>query len=93
MNATTYDLGPLTFPNTRDAAKEWQPHVMRHALSSNILIVAQSRIEGAWKAYVAVVSGYDHNQESGAVLASGTPMMEKHARAFFPYLEDVPYAH
>jgi len=93
MNATTYELGPLTFPEPGEAAKDWQPQVMRHALACDIMIVAQSRIEGAWKAYVAVVSGYDHNQESGAVLATGTPMMEEHARAFFPYLEDVPYAH
>ena len=82
----------LTFPSTPEEAATWHPFVTFRALSSKVLAVANSRIEGAWAAYVDAVPGYDHRQEIAEVLARGAKLEESIARALFPGFEGVRYA-
>ncbi len=71
----------------------WAPTVRRHALSSRVLAVARTRIEGTWAAYCDAVPGHDHDREQGAVLSNGDKLPEEVARVLFPGFEDLPYSH
>ena len=85
-------IGKYTFPESREEAQMWIP-VQRHtALARQVLIVAQTRVEGAWKAYADAVPGFCHEYEVGPVLANGSELPEKIAQVLFPCFEGIPYA-
>lgn len=79
------------FPKSTEEAREWKPEVRRRALASRVLCVATTRIECGWSAYCDAVPGWDHRTEVDPVLANGTKLGEKLARAIFPEFEGVPY--
>ena len=80
------------FPTTDVMAGEWKPLYSVHALSSKVLCVAKTRIEGAWSAYCDAVPGIKHSDEYHGVLDYGTKLDERVARTIFPRLNDLPYA-
>jgi len=84
--------GVLNFPVTTEERDTWVPFVKVKAASSRVLIVARTRIEGAWSAYLDAVPGYDHDEEWKGVVRFGLKQPEEIARAFFPGLKDIPYA-
>jgi hypothetical protein len=73
-------------------AREWKPLVLRVALARRVLVVARTRREGRWAAYVDAVEGKNHDDEMEAVLKHGVKMLEATARHLFPRLADMPYA-
>ena len=81
-----------SFPNTPTEALEWKPTIYKYALHSHILVVARTRIEGKWAAYINLVPGVDHDDEMDAVLDLGRKLPETVARALFPCCRDLPYA-
>ena len=85
-------LSDIEFPETPEEAKEWSHTVRRVALHMNVLVVAHTRIEGAWCAYCRPVPGYNHDQEWEGVLNDGTKLSENYARALFPDFAGIPYA-
>ena len=75
-------LDPITFSETI--------HV--RALSRGILVVAVTRIEGRWKAYIGVVPGVNHDNEWREVWKDGDQLEERFARPMFPEFDHLPYA-
>jgi hypothetical protein len=71
---------------------EWQPVVRWRALSAKVIVVARTRIEGRWAAYIDAVPGKDHYDEYAAVLDYGAKLEARIARALFPMFDEVPYA-
>ena len=86
------DPETLEFPSTQDEAREWVPTYYRCALSRTVLVVAKTRIEGAWAAYCDSVPGKRHQDEFLPVTKTGAKLPEQWARPMFPFLEHVPYA-
>ena len=74
-------------------AKDWTPTIRRYALSSKVLVVAKTRIEGSWSAYCDAVPGNKHDIEFDAVLSHGSKIPEEVARVLFPMFDEIPYAH
>jgi len=65
-----------------------------YPIHSKVLIVLVTRAEGTWKAYVTPVPGINHDEEAPLFWErDGVQLSEAQARVFFPYMEDVPYAH
>lgn len=85
-------IGRFEFPESFSDAKSWQPYVQYKALHRQVLVVATTRIEGAWKAYCGTVPGRRHDDEYLSVLAEGCKVPEVVARALFPEFEGVKYA-
>lgn len=77
--------------NEKPNEPNWEPTTARFALASRVLIVAVTRIEGAWSAYCDAVPGIRHDDEWEEVWRTGTKIPEKMARALFPQFEDLPY--
>ena len=77
---------------TPEEAREWRSRVRRRALATKVLVVAETRIEGAWAAYCDAVPGYDHDSEQTAVLLHGEKLHEAFARVLFPEFNSLPYA-
>jgi len=71
---------------------EWEPSTRVRALSSRVLCVARTRIEGAWAAYVDAVPGKSHAGEWEPVLEHGAKLDERLARVLFPEFDDLRYA-
>jgi len=93
----THTLGRFTFPNLEspnchEAAQRWRPVVVRRALHSKVLVVATTRIEGAWAAYCLPVAGRNHDDEATAWRTDGSKVSERVARALFFEFENLPYA-
>jgi|GEM_PF-2819162 len=84
----------LPFPEQGNVEEcnAWRPIVRRRAIASRVLVVARTRIEGAWAAYVDAVPGANHELEFEEVLRSGCKMLEHEARVFFPSFAGIPYA-
>jgi hypothetical protein len=80
------------FPKSVEEAQAWLPMMRSRALASRVLVVAHTRIECTWAAYVDAVSGIDHSQEADRVLRSGAKLDESLARQIFPEFKQVPYA-
>ena len=80
------------FPKSHEEAREFVQHVETRALSSRVLVVAQTRIECAWCAYCDAAPGRYPDQERQKVLDFGDKLSEDFARALFPQFKDVPYA-
>ena len=70
----------------------WHPIIRVRALATCVLVVAQTRIECAWSAYIDAVPGHNHDNEYEAVLAHGAKLDESLARCLFPEFDAVPYA-
>ena len=69
------------------------PAIRWFALDSRVIVAAQTRIEGTWKAYISAVPGISHETEFDSVLRNGTEISEHIARVLFPMFEDMPYSH
>jgi predicted amidohydrolase len=80
------------FPKSVEEAEAWQPIQRIRALSSQVLVVAQTRIICQWAAYIDAVPGLRHDREWEAVLNYGNKLEEVVARALFPEFEEIPYA-
>ena len=80
------------FPKSADEARAFEPLIRARALSSRVLVVARTRVECAWAAYVDAVPGMDHRREREPVLDHGAKVDETLARVLFPEFADVPYA-
>ena len=87
-------IGPMRshFPTTSADAEKWQPIQRYRALARRVLVVAQTRVECQWSAYVDAVPGYNHEDEWQEVLHHGAKAPEGVARALFPEFDDVQYA-
>lgn len=70
----------------------WQPQIRIFALSHRVLVVAKTRIEGAWCAYCDAVPGECHADEASEVLRLGGKIPADVARILFPEFIDLPYA-
>jgi hypothetical protein len=81
------------FPKSQEEAREFQAWTMYCALAMCVLVVAKTRVECAWAAYIDAVPGENHKIEQAAVLAHGNKLPERLARAIYPQLKDIPYAY
>uniref|UniRef100_A0A6M3K654 Uncharacterized protein n=1 Tax=viral metagenome TaxID=1070528 RepID=A0A6M3K654_9ZZZZ len=84
-------VNKILFPDSPE--DDWHPVVRNHALARRVLVVARTRIEGKWAAYIDAVPGQDHAREVAQVLRSGDKLPEHIAKVLFPYFEGIPYAH
>ena len=80
------------FPTSSQEAAAWRPTFFRRALASRVLVVATTRVECAWAAYIDAVPGLNHALEQDAVVRHGGKLDEWLARCLFPWLVGVPYA-
>ena len=80
------------FPKSVEEARSWEPIIRRRALHRNILVVAKTRVEVGWKAFIAPVAGINHDDEWEGVATTGTDIGEILARAMFPEFEGVRYS-
>ena len=87
-------LGHLDFADqdSQAEAAAWKVSIIVRALSRDVLAVAVTRIEGAWKAYIGAVAGQNHDTEWQEIQRSGATLPETVALAVFPEFEGVPYA-
>lgn len=72
-------------PNT------WKRATQRHALAMRVLAVANTRVEGAWSAYIDAVPGMNHAAEEEEVLRHGSKLSEGVARLLFPLFNELSY--
>ena len=72
---------------------QWHPYIIHHALHTNVLAVATTRIEGKWTAYISNVPGHHHDVEKHGVLRHGEKLAEEIAVVLFPDFKGIPYAH
>ena len=70
---------------------EWKPETARTALHSNVMVYAQTRIEGTWSAYIFPVPGINHDLEEYLWERDGNKIAEVVARALFPQFKDLSY--
>jgi len=68
------------------------PIIRRRALASRVLVVANTRVEGAWCAYCDAVPGNNHDLEQDDVRNHGDKLDESLARVLFPEFHQLPYA-
>jgi hypothetical protein len=73
-------------------ANEFVPIVRRVALARNVLVVAETRADGMWKAYCDAVPGMNHDNEWQEVVRVGCQVSRRVARAMFPEFEEREYA-
>ena len=71
---------------------EFEPQIFSRSLARNIVVVARTRIEGSWKAYIGSTDEGSHKDAIPDILAYGTAVTESLARTIFPLFKDVPYA-
>lgn len=80
------------FPKSMKEAQAFEPIVARFSLAMRVLVVANTRQESAWSAYIDAVPGMSHKLEQDAVLLYGTKLPEATARTLFPRFDDIRYA-
>jgi hypothetical protein len=80
------------FAKSAEEAQVWEPMIAYRALSSHVLVVAKTRVECTWAAYVDAVPGVNHASEVEKVLKHGTKLDERIARVLFSGMHEVPYA-
>ncbi len=87
-------IGKFQFPDSPN--DDWKPVIRYRALHRCVLVVARTRIEGAWKAYCKNVPGESHEREAfdedNGPLSDGDNVGEKVARVLFPEFDGIPYA-
>ena len=71
--------------------QKWSPTIARYSLSPNVMVVARTRIEGTWAAYVAAVPGQSLEEDESLTLDNGSKLPEKIARAIFEHFEEMKY--
>jgi len=71
---------------------EFKPKMFVRAIHRQVLVVARTRIEGTWKAYVFPVPGSDHEAEKHLWREHGSQLDESTARTLFGHMEDIPYS-
>jgi hypothetical protein len=67
-------------------AVEWR------SAAHTIGIVAVSRDDGGWNAYMTAVSGVNADRDAEYVADFGCYLREVEGRAFFPQFKDKPYS-
>lgn len=98
-NDGTLKIGSNSFPDLNspqchEAAQQWRPRIVRRAIHSKVLVVAMTRIEGTWAAYVFPVAGRNHELEAKE-WRTGMRVSEAVALALFDdtgLFRDLPYA-
>lgn len=82
------------FPSPDDSSecRGWEPQVAYYAMCRTVIVVANTRVEGRWKAYIDSVAGIDHETEWQDVRRHGVTIPQPVARAMFPGFADIPYA-
>jgi predicted amidohydrolase len=80
------------FPKSPEEVDGWQPTIQVRALASTVLVVARTRVECAWAAYIMGVPGHSHEDEWGEVLSCGDKLPQEVAVVLFPALKEIPYA-
>jgi len=73
--------------------QKWSPTIARYSLSPNVMVVARTRIEGTWGAYVAAVPGQSISHDEKLTLDNGTKLPEKIARVIFEQFEEMKYVY
>ena len=71
---------------------DFEPQMFVRAIHPKVLVVARTRVEGTWKAYVFAVPGKSHEAEQHLWREHGAQLMEETARTLFGHLEDIPYS-
>ena len=79
------------FPPCPTAFDEWRPQVAVRTLAHKVLAVANTRVEGTWKAYISDVPGKNHDEEWKLVRSHGVTLQEDLAKAMFPGFAAIPY--
>jgi hypothetical protein len=72
---------------------DFKPKIRRVVLCRDVIVVAKTRIEGTWAAYIGSVAGQNHDIEWREVLKEGCKLPEDLARTIFPSFKELPYAH
>lgn len=76
--------------------KQWKPRILSYTIGqfSGLLIevVARTRVEGTWKAYIGIASGIHKELERKRILDQGSPLKEDTARTIFKNFDELPYA-
>ena len=72
--------------------KQFEPQIFRQTLAHDIVVVAKTRIEGTWKAYIGSTKERRHEDAVPVILMRGAPVHEAMARALFPHFKDLPCA-
>ncbi len=85
-------IDSIDFPENTTEHEGWTRTVNRRALAHDILVVATTRREGKWSAYISVVPGENHDDEWEEVLRHGTKVLEPLAMVLFPWFAGIPYA-
>ena len=82
------------FPSPDDPSecRGWEPQVSVFALAHKVIAVANTRVEGRWKAYIDAVPGKSHDLEWQAVRREGVTIPHEIAKAIFPAFAEIPYA-
>ena len=71
---------------------DFEPEVFWHTLARDVVVVARTRVEGTWKAYISSTDERNHEDAIPEVLAHGTKVREPIARYLFPHFKELPYA-
>lgn len=84
------------FPTNEEEARSWKATRVPYQLSAHLLVVAQTRIECAWAAYIGAMGqqdyGVDNHFAYKYVAMVGDKLPEEIARVIFPQFAEVPYA-
>lgn len=70
----------------------FEPQIVVQTLARDIVVVARTRSEGTWKAYIGTTDEWSHPDATSDVLERGTAVRERVARAIFPQFKELPYA-
>jgi len=78
---------------------KWTPQIESYELAPQVLVVARTRVEGAWRAYVGCVPSAIFELDEvhreifrKMVLDGGEKVPEALARIMFPQFKDLEYA-
>ena len=79
-----------------NAKKAWKPKIIQRNLGQFgglwITVVARTRIEGSWGAYVGVSTGDYPEIEEKRILDHGAKLRAEVAQAIFPELAAITYS-
>ena len=84
-------IAGFKFPETHEEVEQWEPYITYTALSSTVLLVAKTRIEGNWSCYCTPVPGKSHEEEKHLWRGDGTKVRASIAYAAFPQFDELPY--
>ena len=71
---------------------EFEPQVFSQALTTKIIVVAETREDGTWKACIGPRDPLRPKYEMPLILGLGTAVYEPIARVLFPHFKKLPYA-